>query len=83
MVLALAVLNVAVTAFLVRAESSLRKQKFAQCLLVWLVPIFGAMVVAVVLYSNRETPHAKTRHIRNEEDYPGVNLYPPHGPSDS
>ena len=80
--LALAVINVAVTAFVIRAASLLRTQKFAQCLLIWLLPIFGAIVVAIFLYSNREMRHLETRHIRNEEDYPGVNLYPPHGPSD-
>jgi hypothetical protein len=80
--LALVAINVAVTAFVVSAASLLRKQKFAQCLLIWLLPILGAIVVAIFLYSNRETRPMETRHVRNEEDYPGVNLYPPHGPSD-
>jgi hypothetical protein len=81
-VLALAALNVGVSAFVIRATSLLRKQKLAQCLLIWLVPFFGAVIVAAFLYSSREPPHLETRHMRNEDDYPGVNLYPPHGPSD-
>jgi hypothetical protein len=81
-VLAVAVINVAVTACVIRAISLSPKQKLAQCLLVWLVPMFGALVVAIFLYSNRETPNLETRHIRNDEDSPGVNLYPPNGPSD-
>lgn len=81
-VLALTVINIAVTAYVVRSAFLLRKQKLAQCLLVWLVPVFGALIVAIFLYSNREAPRMETRHTRNEEDYPGVNLHSPHGPSD-
>jgi hypothetical protein len=81
--LALAVINATVTVFVLRSASLQRRQKLAQCSIVWLVPALGAIVVAIFLSSNREPPHRRTLHTRNEEDYPGVNLYPPHGPSDS
>jgi len=82
-VLALAVINATVTVLVLRSVSLLRTQKLAQCLIVWLVPVLGAIVVAIFLSSNREpSPHRRTHHTRGEEDYPGVNLYPPHGPSD-
>ena len=80
--LALAVVNATVTVFVMRSTSLLRPQKFAQCLIVWLVPVLGAIVVAIFLASNQEPPHRQAHHERNREDYPGVNLYPPHGPSD-
>lgn len=80
--LALAAVNLVVTACVIRAASLLPRQKLAQCLLIWLVPVFGAIVVSIFLYSTRDKRDMETRHIRNDEDYPGVNLYPPHGPSD-
>jgi hypothetical protein len=80
--LALAVVNATVSGFAMRSASLLRSQKLAQCLVIWAVPLLGAIVVAIFLVSNREPPHRQTHHTRNEEDYPGVNLSPPHGPSD-
>ena len=80
--LALAVINATATFFVLSSESLLRSQKLAQCLFIWAVPMLGAIVVAIFLVSNREPPHRQAHHMRNEEDYPGVNLYPPHGSSD-
>ena len=80
----LVAINVVVTVVLVRSLTIPRKQRLAQLGIVWIVPIVGAASIALFLYSIRRTdaPHAMSR--RNEQDeYPGVNLYPPHGPSDT
>ena len=80
----LVAINVVVTVVLVRSLTIPRKQRLAQLGIVWMVPIVGAASIALFLYSIRRTdaPHAMSR--RNEQDeYPGVNLYPPHGPSDT
>jgi len=82
MVLVLAAVNLALTVCVIRDSSLLPAQKLAQCLLVWLLPALGAIVVAIVLYSHRDSTRRGGQHIRSDQDYPGVNLYPPHGPGD-
>jgi len=66
-VVALVALNSAVTVFLARADFLLPNQKLAQGLLVWLVPVLGAIGIGVFLISNRERPQPRSHHIPQEE----------------
>jgi hypothetical protein len=63
LLIAIVVLNAFVTVWLMRTEYLLPNQKLAQALVVWLVPLLGALGIAVVLYSNRERPHVRSNHI--------------------
>lgn len=76
-------LNVAVTVLLLRSSVPTPKQRLVHLGIVWLVPVFGAILIALFYRSieSKDAPHATS--TRNEQDYPGVNLYPPHGPSDN
>lgn len=77
------VINVAASVAVFRSPMASRPQRLAQLAIVWLVPIFGAVLIGCFHYSIRrkETPKATT--LRDEQDYPAVNLYPPQGPGDS
>lgn len=66
-IVVLAALNSVVTVFLARAEFLLPKQIIAQGLLVWLVPVLGAIGIATFLISNREHPRARSHHVPQEE----------------
>jgi NADH:ubiquinone oxidoreductase subunit 6 (subunit J) len=76
------VINVAATVAVFRSPMASRQQRLAQLAIIWLVPIFGAVLIGCFHYSisRKETPRAAT--LRDEQDYPAVNLYPPHGPGD-
>jgi NADH:ubiquinone oxidoreductase subunit 6 (subunit J) len=73
--------NLTVTVQVFRADFLAAKQKIAQGLVIWLVPIFGAIAISMFLKSNRETAPADSRHAPDKNDYPAANL-PPYGPSD-
>ena len=77
-VIALGVINIVVTAWVVRTVHLMPKQKLAQSFLVWLVPVFGALVVASILFANRERKESSSPHIPIESDYPGINMGPTH-----
>jgi ABC-type Na+ efflux pump permease subunit len=76
------VINVAATVAVFRSTMASRQQRLAQLANIWLVPIFGAVLIGCFHYSvsRKETPRATM--LRVEQDYPAVNLYPPHGPGD-
>jgi hypothetical protein len=80
-VVALFTFNLIVTVQVFRADFLAGKQKIAQGLVIWLVPIFGAIAISMFLKSNREAAPADSRHVPDKNDYPAANL-PPHGPSD-
>jgi hypothetical protein len=75
--LALLAANVAVTIWLLRVPFLLSGQKLAQLCLVWSVPVLGAAIVTAFLASSRDGIQPRSRHIPNEDDYPGVNMHPP------
>jgi hypothetical protein len=60
-------MNAVVTFLLTRTDLFQPKQKVAQTLIVWLVPVIGAVGIAVFLYSNHERPHVRSHHIPQEE----------------
>jgi hypothetical protein len=77
-------INVAITVVLFRSPTIPRRQRLAQLGIIWIVPIFGAGLIALFLFSITRADARKTVSGRNGQDeYPGVNLYPPHGPSDT
>jgi hypothetical protein len=53
-------LNVLATKAVIRDEGSERKQKIAQLLFVWLIPLIGA-VIALAVHRPNETPSRKYR----------------------
>ena len=61
-------LNIAVTAWITSTDFLLPSQKLVQALLVWLVPILGAIGIATFLMSNRERPQQRSHHIPQEQD---------------
>jgi hypothetical protein len=81
-VLALVAFNLIVTVRAFRADFLSRNQKVAQIFLVWLVPLLGAISISMFLRAHEKTSRSGSGYVPNENDYPGVNLYPPHGPSD-
>lgn len=76
-------INVALTLLLLRMPLLSRGRQLAQIGIVWLVPIFGALVIGLFVYSIRRADTPRQNSIKDEQEYPGVNLYPPHGPSDT
>jgi cytochrome bd-type quinol oxidase subunit 2 len=76
--IALVVANVVVTTWVVLTAHLKPKQKLAQSILIWLLPVFGALVVASILFANRERKESSSPHIPAESDYPGVNMGPAH-----
>lgn len=76
-------INVAATVMLLRSSVTSRKQRMAQLAIVWLVPVFGAVLIGFFYHSIGRKEASHRTSTRNEQEYPGVNLYPPHGPSDS
>jgi hypothetical protein len=76
-------INVAATVALFRSSVTSRKQQWAHLAIIWLVPVFGAVLIGVFYHSisTKEAPEPST--LRNEQDDPAVNLYPPHGPGDT
>jgi hypothetical protein len=68
LVLVVVTLNVAVTVWISKTDFLLPNQKLAQSLVVWLVPVLGAIGIAVFLVSNRERPHQRSHHIPDERD---------------
>lgn len=80
-VFALFAFNLIVTVQVFRADFLAGKQKIAQSLVIWLIPIIGALAISMFLKPNRETAPANSQHVPDKNDYPASNL-PPHGPSD-
>jgi NADH:ubiquinone oxidoreductase subunit 6 (subunit J) len=77
------VINIAATVAVFRSPVPSSKQQLAQLAIVWLVPIFGAVLIGFFHYSidSKETPQTST--LRDDNDYPAVNLSGRHGPSDT
>ena len=63
LVAGLAILNVAVILAIVRTDVYSRNQKVVQSLVVWLLPVFGAVVVYAVYRSSREPSARKSHHV--------------------
>lgn len=57
----LIVANLVVSVAVARTHYYDRRQKFVQVLLVWLLPLIGAVGVGVFLYSQRDTTMFDTR----------------------
>lgn len=76
-------INVVATVALLRSCVASRKQRLAQLGIVWLVPLLGAVLIGFFCYSIRRNDAPNMTSLRNDQEYPGVNLYPPHGPSDT
>ena len=74
--------NIAATLALSRSSGASRKQQWAQLGIIWLAPVFGAVLIGLFYSIGRRQAPPKPS-MRNEQEYPGVNLYPPHGPSDT
>ena len=75
-------LNVAVTVVILRTSVSSRKQRMFHLGIVWLVPVLGAVLIGLFHHAIGRNDASAVTSIRNEQEYPGVNLSPPHGPSD-
>jgi len=48
-----AILNVVATAMLLRSDFESRFQKTAQCVLIWLLPVVGAILVMAILINSK------------------------------
>ncbi len=62
------VLDCVVSVAVVRSQYYSTMQKAAQVVLVWLLPIVGAIVVGVFLYSQRDNPIFDTRAYPEPEE---------------
>lgn len=82
LLMVLLVMNTLVTRSVLGAEFLEQQQKLRQVAIVWLIPIFGAIVIFVFLRANRERAEPESKHIRNEDDHSGTFMQSPHGPSD-
>ncbi len=67
-------INLIVTVWVTQITFLTPKQKLAQVLLIWLVPILGAIVIMSFLLSNREHIKSQLPLIPLDSDYPGINL---------
>jgi TRAP-type C4-dicarboxylate transport system permease small subunit len=76
--IAIIAINFATSIWLAKVEFLSSKQKLAQGLMVWLVPVIGAVIVASFLFSSRERPERRSHDIPQDSDYPGVNLETSH-----
>ena len=74
--------NFAVSVQVIRSSLHSRKQRIVQLAIVWLMPVLGAIVIGLFYRSVGRSASSSVAHTRDEQEYPGVNLYPPHGPSD-
>ncbi len=65
---ALLAINGCVTFWVARSAFLERRQQLAQTVLVWLLPLIGAVAIALFLFSNREHTQQRSHHVRNEND---------------
>ena len=68
LVIALAWLNVAVTLAVLRSGDLPTGQKIAQCTLIWLIPLVGALLVRYILRDNAADPHQSVGSSHSEEN---------------
>lgn len=57
----LAAANIAVCVWVFRSEHLTTTQIMVQAAIVWLFPILGAVIVGIVLFSQRDVPNRLTR----------------------
>ncbi len=73
---ALAALNFVVCSFVIRSSYYSRGQKFAQCAIVWLLPVLGPFVIGFFLYGQSDHPIFNTPAYP-ERDEKGVSEVEP------
>jgi hypothetical protein len=70
----LAVTNIAVTLAIARSDAYTRNQKLIQSIVVWLLPVLGAVIIHTVYRSGRESSAKKSSHVaetNTEGEYAG------------
>jgi H+/Cl- antiporter ClcA len=70
--------NIAVSVAVMRSHYYSGRQKLSQVLLVWLLPLLGALVVGVFLYSQRDNAMFDTRaYPEPSEKAVALNMHQP------
>jgi hypothetical protein len=66
-----AIFNVYASLVIVRSPLATPSQKVAQTLVVWLVPVLGALIV-LAIHKQPPAKHQNSSDVSNEERFPGL-----------